>query len=175
MDPCVCLKTYASYCSVILSSRKLLQWISCFQVPQCVKVGQKLHKMPLLETAVGWLAYEDSAVQLANALWQREMQPWLKTWQESSLKSPQDMNGCWNREMSLPLQFMFLLSAEPELPAWLVRGLTVFLSAGRSGTWLLNSFCIAKTMFYVPLLAKLFESKHTQCTVHCQSCKGKNL
>lgn len=31
----------------------LLQWILCSQVPQCVKVGQKLHKMPLLETAVG--------------------------------------------------------------------------------------------------------------------------
>lgn len=38
-------------CNIVC--RKLLQWISCSQVPQCVKVGQKLHKMPLLETAVG--------------------------------------------------------------------------------------------------------------------------
>lgn len=162
MDQCNCLKScFLLQCNTW--SRKLLQWIWCFQVPWCVKVGQKLHKMPLLETAVGWLAYKNSAVQLANALWQTEMQLRLKTWQEGSLKSPQDMNGCWNREMSLLLEFVFPLSAEPDLPAWLVRGFTLFLSAGSSCTRLLNSFWFAKDAFYIFLLTKLLlrASMHT--------------
>lgn len=65
------------------------------------------------------------------------------------------MNGCWNCEMSLPFEFMFLLSAEPELSAWLVRDFMLFLSAGSSGTRLFNSFRIAKDVCCTSQLTKL--------------------
>lgn len=75
------------------------------------------------------------------------------------------MNGCWNPEMSFPLEFMFLLSAEPELPAWLVRGFILFLSAGSSGTRLLNSFWIAKDVFCIFLLTQLLLRTNIHSTV----------
>lgn len=49
------------------------------------------------------------------------------------------------------------------LPAWLVRGLTWFLSAGNSGTRLLNSFCTTIKHSVFPCLPSSLRANSAQC------------
>lgn len=78
------------------------------------------------------------------------------------------MNGCWNCEMSLPFESMFLLSAELGMPAWLVRDVTVLLSAGSSDMRLLTHSGLQKLYSVFPACKLLLRRNALYSETHAQ-------